>query len=105
MTEDAQIIVSDAPERERFEVTVDSELAGFLVYRSRKGLLALTHTEVEERFGGRGLGGRLARFALDQAREQSLAVLPFCPFVNEWIRRHPEYVDLVPDAYRANFDL
>lgn len=105
MTEDAQIIVSDAPERERFEVTVDGELAGFLVYRSRKGLLALTHTEVEERFGGRGLGGRLARFALDQAREQGLAVLPFCPFVNEWIKRHPEYVDLVPDAYRANFDL
>jgi predicted GNAT family acetyltransferase len=105
VTEDAQIVVSDAPERERFEITVDGELAGFLVYRSRKGLLALTHTEVEERFGGRGLGGRLARFAPDQAREQGLAVLPFCPFVNEWIKRHPEYVDLVPDAYRANFDL
>jgi predicted GNAT family acetyltransferase len=105
VTEDAQIVVSDAPERERFEITVDGELAGFLVYRSRKGLLALTHTEVEERFGGRGLGGRLARFALDQAREQGRAVLPFCPFVNEWIKRHPGYVDLVPDAYRANFDL
>lgn len=105
MTEDAQIVVSDAPERERFEITVDGELAGFLVYRSRKGLLALTHTEVEERFGGRGLGGRLARFALDQAREQGLAVLPFCPFVNEWIKRHPGYEDLVPDAYRPNFDL
>ena len=105
MTEDAQIIVSDAPEHERFEITVDGELAGFLVYRSRKGLLALTHTEVEERFGGRGLGGRLARFALDQAREQGLAVLPFCPFVNEWIKRHPGYEELVPDAYRPNFDL
>jgi predicted GNAT family acetyltransferase len=105
VTEDARIVVSDAPERERFEVTVDGELAGFLVHRSRKGLLALIHTEVEDRFEGRGLGGRLARFALDQAREQGLAVLPFCPFVNEWIRRHPEYMDLVPDAYRANFDL
>jgi len=105
VTEDAQIIVSDAPEHERFEITVDGELAGFLVYRSRKGLLALTHTEVEERFGGRSLGGRLARFALDQAREQGLAVLPFCPFVNEWIKRHPGYEELVPDAYRPNFDL
>jgi hypothetical protein len=105
MSDDAQIVVSDAPERERFEVTVDGELAGFLVYRSRKGLLALIHTEVEDRFEGRGLGGRLARFALDSAREQGVAVLPFCPFVNEWIRRHPEYTDLVPAAYRANFDL
>lgn len=105
MNEDAQIVVADAPERRRFEVTVDGELAGFLVYRSRKGLLALIHTEVEDRFEGHGLGGRLARFALDQARSEGLAVLPFCPFVNDWMKRHPEYADLVPAAYRANFDL
>jgi hypothetical protein len=100
-----EIVVSDAPERKRFEVTVDGELAGFLVYRAREGLLALIHTEVEDACEGRGLGGRLARFALDQAREQGVAVLPFCPFVNEWIKRHREYVDLVPPQYRASFDL
>jgi uncharacterized protein len=100
-----QIVVADAPERKRFEVTVDGELAGFLIYRERKELLALIHTEVEGRFEGRGLAGRLARFALDRAREQGVAVLPFCPFVNEWMKRHREYVDLVPTAYRANFDL
>jgi uncharacterized protein len=105
VTEDAQIVVTDARGRQRFEVTVDGELAGFLVYRSRKGLLALIHTEVENRFEGRGLGGRLARFALDQARAEGLAVLPFCPFVNGWMKRHPEYVDLVPAAYRADFEL
>jgi predicted GNAT family acetyltransferase len=100
-----EIVVSDAPERKRFEGTVDAELAGFLVYRTREGLLALIHTEVEDRFEGHGLGGRLARFALDQAREQGLAVLPFCPFVNDWMKRHREYADLVPPDYRASFDL
>jgi predicted GNAT family acetyltransferase len=100
-----QIVITDAPERKRFEATVDGELAGFLTYRSRQGLLALIHTQVEDRFEGRGLGGRLARFALDQAREQGVEVLPFCPFVNGWMKRHREYVDLVPGAYRANFDL
>jgi uncharacterized protein len=105
MSDDARIVVADAPERKRFEVTVDGELAGFLVYHSREGLLALIHTEVDERFEGRGLGGRLARFALDQARAEGLAVLPFCPFVNAWMKRHPDYVDLVPESYRANFDL
>ena len=105
VTEDAQIVVTDAPERKRFEVTVGGELAGFLVYRSREGLLALIHTEVEDRFEGHGLGGRLARFALDKARAEDLAVLPFCPFVNAWMKRHPEYVDLVPAAYRASFEL
>ena len=105
MTDDGRIVVADASERKRFEVTVDGELAGFLVYRSRKGLLALIHTEVEDRFEGRGLGGRLARFALDQARAEGLAVLPFCPFVNAYVQRHREYVDLVPEAYRRQFDL
>jgi uncharacterized protein len=100
-----QIVVADAPERQRFEVSVDGELAGFLVYRGREGLLALIHTEVEERFEGQGLGGRLARFALDQAKAEGVAVLPFCPFVNNWIKRHRAYVDLVPPAYRANFEL
>ena len=105
MSAGPQIVVTDAAERKRFEATVDGELAGSLVYRSRQGLLALIHTEVEDRFEGHGLGGRLARFALDQAREQGLAVLPFCPFVNDWMKRHREYVDLVPAEYRANFDL
>ena len=105
MSAEPQIVVADAPRRRRFEVSVDGELAGFLVYREKSGLLALVHTEVDERFEGRGLGGRLARFALDQARERGLAVLPFCPFVNAWMQRHPDYTDLVPAEYRANFDL
>jgi hypothetical protein len=105
VTEDAQIVVVDAPEHQRFEASVEGEPAGFLVYRLRPGLLALIHTEVETRFEGHGLGGRLARFALDQARDQGLAILPFCPFVDDWMKRHREYVDLVPAGYRANFGL
>jgi predicted GNAT family acetyltransferase len=105
VTEEQQVVVTDETERSRFIATVDGEQAGFIVYRLRPGLVALIHTEVDERFEGRGIGGRLARFALEQARAKGLEVLPFCPFVNEWMRRHPEFNDLVPAAYRANFDL
>jgi predicted GNAT family acetyltransferase len=105
MTTEPQIEISDATERNRFIATLDGEQAGFIVYRLRPGLLALIHTEVDERFEGHGIGGRLARFALEQARAKGLEVLPFCPFVNEWMKRHPEYSDLVPPAYRANFGL
>jgi predicted GNAT family acetyltransferase len=105
VTAEPQIVISDATERNRFIATLDGEQAGFIVYRLRPGLLALIHTEVEERFEGHGIGGRLARFALEQARAKGLEVLPFCPFVNEWMKRHPAYSDLVPPAYRANFGL
>jgi uncharacterized protein len=97
--------VVDNPEQQRFEVLLGDEVAGFLQYRARPGLIALIHTEVDDRFEGQGLGSRLIAFALDDARKRQLAVLPFCPFVNDYIQRHREYVDLVPEDQRAAFDL
>ena len=43
--------------------------------------------------------------ALADVRSEGLSVLPFCPFVRDYIARHAEYVDLVPEAMRAKFDL
>lgn len=100
-------IVSDNPAEQRFEARVDGELAGFATYRrSRKqGLIAFMHTEVDDEFSGRGVGGQLVREALDAARADGLAVLPFCPFVNSFIAEHPEYADLVPEGQREEFGL
>ncbi|MFD5436489.1 GNAT family N-acetyltransferase [Kitasatospora sp. NPDC127067] len=47
----------------------------------------------------------LARGALDDARARGLHVLPYCPFIRGWIRKHPEYADLVPEASRARLGL
>ena len=97
--------MADAPERERYEISIDGEVVGFSAYRARRGLIAFIHTEVDERFQGRGLGERLIRFALEDARARGLSVLPFCPFVKAFIERHHEFEALVPDAYREQFDL
>jgi len=86
-------------------IRVDGELAGFLQYQLRPGLIELVHTEIDEEFEGRGLGSRLISFALDDARERGLAVLPFCPFVNDYIRRHRQYASLVPEGRRQDFEL
>jgi predicted GNAT family acetyltransferase len=63
------------------------------------------HTEVLPRFEGRGLAGELTAAVLDQAREEGLDVLPFCPYVKSYIAKHPEYTDLVPAERRAEFEL
>lgn len=102
---DTATSVADDPDHERYEIRVDGELAGFAQYRLRPELIAFVHTEVEDRFEGRGLGSRLVSFALDDARRRNLAVLPFCPFVNGYIQRHREYAELVPAAHRTQFDL
>jgi hypothetical protein len=105
MSSTERIEVADAPDRDRYEISVDGEVAGFTVYRARPGLIAFIHTEVDERFQGRGLADRLIRFALEDARDRGLAVLPFCPFVKAFIERNREFEALVPDAYREQFGL
>jgi predicted GNAT family acetyltransferase len=84
------------PEASRYEAHIDGELAGFAEYQLTDKLVVLTHTEVEDRFEGRGVGSALARFALDDIRAQGTRqVLPLCPFIKSWIGKHPDYGDLV----------
>jgi predicted GNAT family acetyltransferase len=101
----ATITTADAPDRERYEAHADDALAGILQYRRRPELIALVHTEVLPAFEGQGVGGALARLALEDARASGTAVLPFCPFVNAYIQRHPEYAELVPESLREKFGL
>jgi uncharacterized protein len=97
--------VSDNPDKARFEIVADGELAGFALYHLRGDEIAFTHTQTDDRFRGHGLGGRLAQASLDAARERHLAVLPYCPFMKSWITAHREYADLVPADRREQFGL
>jgi uncharacterized protein len=97
--------VTDQPQRSRFEVYVDGELAGFADYRAAGDRLSFTHTKVVEKFTGRGLATALIRTALDEARKRGSGVLPLCSFVRDFILRNPEYLDLVPADQREHFDL
>ena len=80
----------------RYEAYVDGELAGAAYYELDDKRIVFTHTEVDDRFEGKGVGSSLARFALDDVRATgNRRVVPRCPFIKGWIDRHPEYDDLV----------
>jgi predicted GNAT family acetyltransferase len=80
----------------RYEVWADGELAGYTQYALLRGRIAFLHTEIYESYEGMGLGGRLARGALDDARARGLMVEPYCPFIAGFIEGHlDEYRDLV----------
>jgi predicted GNAT family acetyltransferase len=99
------IEVRDNRDEQRYEATVDGEPAGFAFYRTLPGVIAFTHTEVDGAFEGQGVASTLISEALDDARRRELAVLPFCHFVNSFIDRHRDYVDLVPESQREAFGL
>jgi predicted GNAT family acetyltransferase len=90
--------VADAPDHHRYEARVDGELAGVAEYRDRRDQRVFLHTEVT--LEGRGVGGALARGALDDVRARGMRAVPKCPFIAAWIRRHPDYLDLVPEDRR-----
>ena len=91
-----KVEVRNNPTGYRYEVLADGQLAGYTQYVLRPGRIAFVHTEVYESYEGLGLGSRLARAALDDARARGLLVMPFCPFIAGFIERHlDEYRDLV----------
>ncbi|MDF1606534.1 GNAT family N-acetyltransferase [Nocardioides sp. YIM 152315] len=95
----ADVQTSHHPSASRYEAHIDGELAGFAEYQLTDRLVVFTHTEVDERFEGQGVGSALARFALDDVRaDGARRVLPLCPFVKGWIGKHPDYTDLVYGA-------
>jgi predicted GNAT family acetyltransferase len=87
--------VQDNPDRSRFEVIVDGEVGGFAAYRIKDGLVVITHSQVDPRYQGQGVGGQLARQTLDLLRERGARVVPVCPFFAEYVSKHPEYDDIV----------
>jgi uncharacterized protein len=100
-----ELQAADNPEQERYEIRADGEVAGFIQYHLRDGVIAFMHTEIDPRFRGHGVAGRLAQSSLEAARARHLDVLPYCPYVRRWITEHPEYADLVPEARRPEFGL
>ncbi|MFT3761936.1 MAG: GNAT family N-acetyltransferase [Pseudoxanthomonas sp.] len=86
--------IRHVPEDGRFSVAVDGHEAE-LDYRLRDGRMVIQHTGVPEAIGGRGIAGALVRAALEYARAQGLKVTPACSYAADYVRRHPEYADLV----------
>jgi uncharacterized protein len=78
----------------RYELTVDGHLAA-TYYAISDGVITFIHTEVPPELGGKGVGSRLIKGALDQVRAEGLKVIAQCPFVKAFIGKHADYADLL----------
>ncbi len=88
----------------RFEVNLGDETA-FAEYTLLHDALVLPHTVVPPAFEGMGVGSLLAKTALVYARDRGLKVKPICPFMAGYIKRHPEWQDLVHEDFRERLGL
>ena len=95
MATSVELTVADNPDERRYEARLGSEVVGFITYHLRPGRITLIHTEVDPTTEGKGIGSRLVAGALDDIRDRGLVLEPLCPFVSAYLRRHPDYADLV----------
>ncbi|AII09466.1 hypothetical protein C8E05_6008 [Rhodococcus wratislaviensis] len=97
--------VRNAPELHRFEVHVDGELAGFTEYLDDENQRIFFHTEIGEQFGGRGLATTLIRSALTETVGGGKRIVPICPFVAGYLKKHDDFADdtdpVTPAAIQA----
>ncbi|MFD0997125.1 hypothetical protein HNR16_002936 [Pseudoclavibacter chungangensis] len=87
--------ITKDPAADRYIVTDDGEEIGFMSYVERDDAIVIDHTVVRPEFQGEGVAGRLVGAALGDLRDASTKrVVPQCPSVAVYIKRHPEYADL-----------
>jgi predicted GNAT family acetyltransferase len=86
--------VSNNKAQHRYELTVDGHIAA-TYYELSGGVITFVHTEVPPELGGKGIGSKLIKGALDQVRAEGLKVIAQCPFVKAYVEKHPNYADLL----------
>ncbi|MCC8536958.1 GNAT family N-acetyltransferase [Xanthomonas axonopodis pv. poinsettiicola] len=92
--EAATVHVDHDPTQQHFVVDADGHRAE-LVYRRDSAGMTITHTLVPEAIAGRGIAAALVEAALEFARASGLKVVPACSYAQAYMRRHPQFQDLL----------
>lgn len=79
----------------RFEASLEDEKAFINYKKESDGTFILTHTEVPQKFEGKGVGSRLVKQTLEKIKANGNKLESSCPFVSSYIERHPEYRELI----------
>ena len=87
---------------QRYRLMRGEQELGFVEYDPvGEQSILIKHTEVRSEFEGKGYGSELVRRTLDDVRQQGKSVIPICPYAMNFIRRHPEFLDVVRPEMRA----
>lgn len=87
--------IIDNPAQHRFELPIEEDEIAAAYYRIEDGRVVLTHTEVPQKYSGKGIGTELARGVFDAIRASGRKAVLKCPFMGAFAARHPEYSDIV----------
>jgi predicted GNAT family acetyltransferase len=103
----SEISIRHNTDRSRFEVLDGDSVVGkaaYLEYPADKTQRIFYHTVINEEYGGNGFAGELAAYALDETVDAGLTIVPVCPFIKKFLRKHPEYAENVTAVAPAHLE-
>ena len=87
----------DNKKAKQYELHID-DLIPRIEYMKASDKIYLTHTEVPHGLEGKGVGGKLVKMVLEDIEQKKLKLVPLCPFVAAYIKRHPEWKRIVTEG-------
>lgn len=96
--------IRDERDAKRYALDVEGQTA-VVTYNLVVGGLMVTETLVPETLEGRGIASRLARHVLADVKARDLVILPVCPFFAGYLKKHPEWADIVHPTYRQTLGI
>lgn len=88
--------------RHQFQLVTDGKLSIVAYQKVDDETLALTHTEVDPSLEGHGVGSKLVEGVLQYVEQNDLKIVPLCPFVSVFLKRHPDWNRVVSTAYSTS---
>jgi len=85
---------------QQFEITVEGH-KGFIVYKEQSNVISLIHTEVEPELEGKGAATAVIEKTLAYIEDNNYKLIPLCPLVFAYIKRHPEWKRIVDDSFHG----
>lgn len=99
------IVVENNSRLFQYQIFKAGELAGFVQYDMDGADMRILHTSMKRSFKSALLTDILIHHVLTEAHTNRVAILPYCPAVRTFITEHPEYAELVPDAWQDRIPL
>ncbi|MFE7790040.1 GNAT family N-acetyltransferase [Streptomyces sp. NPDC057460] len=94
MTQPTAPTVQRVDAKHKYEILVDGKTAGFTAYRDRESQRVFYHTEIDDAFAGQGLASLLVQQALTDVRASGKRIVPVCPYVAKFLKKHTEFADI-----------
>lgn len=89
-------------EGEQFDAIVGKYRAYIRYRANREGKIFLTHTEADPELQGKGVAEKLVQYVFNYIEEQGMRMIPVCPYIKTYLKRHPEYMRIVASGIQLS---